>query len=382
MQRTKFSPFFEQLDTAVRAYGGGFNAHLHIDRAGTYDETVRLLNARGVRDGANFTLAGKHSLIPMIHASPLYDPESLVERVSFYLDAMVEGGTRRADSVVDVTLDRVGTSALDTLLDLRARYADRIDFRLGAYSPLGYRDDEPGRWALLQAAAERADFVGILPERDDRLHYPDHIGYEECCRRSLALAARLGKDLHIHFDQSNHAREDGGEMVARLVEEMGLGTNNTPFVWLIHLISPSTYSEPRFRRLAENLAAQGIGVICCPSAAISMRQLRPLSSPTFNSIARVLELLDAGVHVRMGSDNICDITSPLGTPDLLSEVFVMANALRIYDIEILAKLAAGQPLDPADRSRLRAHLAEDAEAVSQQLRRYQTLPLAEGSGHA
>ena len=36
------------------------------------------------------------------------------------------------------------------------------------------------------------------------------------------------------------------------------------------------------------------GVICCPGAAISMRQYRPLMSPTFNSIARVLELL-AGV---------------------------------------------------------------------------------------
>lgn len=380
MQRMKFSPFFEQLDARITALGGAFNAHLHIDRAGTYDETVRLLAERGVRDGANSTLAGKHSMIPMIHASPLYDRDSLIARVSFYLDAMIEVGTRRADSVVDVTLDRVGTSAIDTLGELRDRYADRIEFRLGAYSPLGFRDDEPARWALLEAAAARADFIGILPERDDRLDYPEHIGFDECCRRSLALAARLGKDLHIHVDQSNHQREDGGEVVARLVDEMGLGrtADQTPFVWLVHLISPSTYGEARFRSLAERLATLGIGIICCPSAAISMRQLRDLSSPTYNSIARVLDLLDVGVQVRIGSDNICDITSPMGTPDLLSEVFVLANALRIYDIEILAKIAAGLPLDPADRSRLRQHLDEDAAAVAQQLRRYQALPPIKG----
>ncbi len=380
MQRMKFSPFFEQLDARIRALGGGFNAHLHIDRAGTYDETVRLLAERGVRDGANSTLAGKHSMIPMIHASPLYDRDSLIARVSFYLDAMIEVGTRRADSVVDVTLDRVGTGALATLSELRDSYAGRIDFRLGAYSPLGFRDDEPARWALLEQAAQSADFIGILPERDDRIDYPDHIGFEECCRRSIALAAGLGKDLHIHVDQANHPREDGGEMVARLVAEMGLGQSagQTPFVWLVHLISPSTYGEDRFRAVAARLAALGIGIICCPSAAISMRQLRPLVSPTYNSIARVLDLLDSGVQVRIGSDNICDITSPMGTPDLMAEVFVLANALRIYDVEILAKISAGLPLDPADRSRLRHHLDEDAAAVAQQLRRYQTLQPLEG----
>lgn len=366
MQRTRFSPYFETLNAEIRALGGYFNAHLHIDRAGTYDETVRLLQDKGVRDGANFTLAGKHSLIPMVHASSLYDRDSLMSRVSYFLDSMIEVGTRRADSVVDVTLDRVGVTALDTLLELRAIYADRIDFRLGAYSPLGFRDDEPARWALLESAADRSDFIGLLPERDDRVNYPDHIGYLESCRRGIDLAARLGKDLHIHVDQANHFLEDGGELVARLVREMGLGRkeSETPFIWLIHLISPSAYEQARFRALAENLAELGIGVICCPSAAISMRQLRPLVSPTHNCIARVLELLDHGVQVRIGSDNICDITSPMGTADLLEEVFVLANALRIYDTGILAKIAAGVVLDANDRARLRQHLAEDSAAVA------------------
>lgn len=366
MQRTKFSPYFEALNAEILALGGYFNAHLHIDRAGTYNETVRLLQEKGVRDGANFTLAGKHSLIPLVHASALYDRDSLIERVSFYLDAMIEVGTPRADSVVDVTLDRVGATALDTLLELRAIYADRIDFRLGAYSPLGFKDDEPERWALLENAAERSDFIGLLPERDDTANYPDHIGFLESCRRGIELAARLGKDLHIHVDQANHFLEDGGELVARLVRDLGLGRKQgeTPFIWLIHLISPSAYDEPRFRELADSLAELGIGVICCPSAAVSMRQLRPLVSPTHNSIARVLELLDSGVHVRIGSDNICDITSPMGTPDLLEEVFVLANTLRIYDIGILAKIAAGLRLDTNDRARLRQHLSEDASAVA------------------
>ena len=99
-------------------------------------------------------------------------------------------------------------------------------------------------------------------------------------------------------------------------------------------------------------------------AAISMRQYRTVATPTFNSIARVLEMLDAGIHVRLGSDNICDITSPAGTPDLLHEVYVLCNALRYYDIELLAKLSAGLRPAAAELDRLRRHLEEDRDEVA------------------
>lgn len=365
MTRTYRSPYFEQLEQKIAALGGCFNAHIHGDRAGTYAGTVALLSQQGIADGTSLSLAGKHALIPMVHSSPMFDPEALHRRVGAYLDTMVEVGTTRVDTVVDTTIDRVGRSAFDALSLLKQANANRIDFRLGAYSPLGFRDDEPQRWALLETVAEQADFIGLLPERDDRADYPDHIGFTESCRRGIALAARLGKQIHIHVDQSNHPDESGGELVAQLVEDMGLArpAPAEPFVWLIHLISPSTYPEPRFDALALRLAALGIGVITCPSGAISMRQLRRVSTPTFNSIARVLELLVAGVQVRIGSDNICDVTSPMGTPDLMDEVFVLANAIRYYDLDVLAHLAAGVPLGDDLRARITAHLAFDREAV-------------------
>jgi len=360
------TPYFDSLERKIAELGGYVNAHLHLDRAGTYDDTVQLLRGTEVRDGTTLSLAGKHAVIPMVHASPLYDATNLETRVASYLDRMAAIGTRRADTVVDVTHDRVGDGALERLLVLKRRYAERIDLRVGAYSPLGFRDDEPARWALLESAAARADFVGLLPERDDRASYPEHIGFEESCRRGILLAHRLGKHIHIHVDQANHHLENGGELVLDLVRrlELGAAPGAEPFVWLIHLISPSSYDEARFERLAAGLADQRIGVICCPSAAISMRQCRPFLAPTHNSIARVLELLAAGVEVRIASDNICDITSPMGTPDLLDELFVLANALRFYDQDILAKIAAARPLGPADLERLRAHLAEDRLAVA------------------
>ena len=361
------TPFFSRLRTRIASLGGICNAHLHLDRAGTLDDTLRLLaGGGGPGDPSALSLSAKHAIIPLIHASPCYDPPRLAERVAGYLDLLVTAGTTRADTVVDTTTDRVGLTALETFLDLRAACRDRLDLRVAAYSPLGFTDAEPDRWTLLEEGARLADFIGGLPERDDRLLYPDHIGYDESCRRLVALAADLGKPLHLHVDQKNLAAEDGTERALRAIADLGLPAppaGAEPAIWLVHAISPSAYDEPRFRDLLGRMAALGVGVICCPSAAISMRQVRPVPSPTHNSIARVLEMLAAGIPVRVGSDNVCDITSPAGTIDLVQELFVLSNAVRFYDEGVLAKLGAGLPLDAAERAAVVEHLDSDAAEV-------------------
>ncbi|MBV1903157.1 MAG: hypothetical protein KUG58_05925 [Marinosulfonomonas sp.] len=355
------TPFFSELRDAVAQAGGIFNAHLHLDRAGTFHDTVRMLRALDVHNGASLSIAGKHALIPMIHDCELYDVENLKSRASSYLSDMADLGTTRVDTVVDVTTDRVGRTAMDAFLQLKKQFLGRLDFRVGAYTPLGFRDDEPERWDLVSKAAEDADFIGLLPERDDKEMYPDNIGFRECCRRAIALAQKLDKQIHVHVDQANHQHENGSEIIVDVVRELNAGRPQgaEPLIWLIHVISPSTYEEDRFARLCDDLSALNIGIVSCPSAAISMRQLRPLQSPTSNCIARIPEFLAAGIHVRLGSDNICDITSPMGTIDLIQEVFVLANAMRFYDMDVLTKLATGQRLELAEQERMKSHLATE-----------------------
>lgn len=360
------SPFFEQVGARIDALGGLHNAHLHLDRSGTLDATRQFLDARTRGQESHLSLTTKHALIPAIHASDCYDPAQIEARTQWFLDRMIETGTTRATTVVDTTADRVGLTAVETLLAIRDRCRGTLALEVGAYSPLGFRDDEPDRWRLLAAAAEIADFVGLLPERDDTRRYPDHVGFAACCRRGLSLAEELGTFIHIHADQMHHPAEAASETVVRVVRELGLAgdADGVPWIWLVHVISPSTYEERRFERLLADLVELNIGVICCPSAAISMRQHRPVLTPTGNSIARVLEMAAAGIHVRIGSDNICDITSPAGTPDLMHELFVLCNAVRYYDVEFLAKVGAGRRLDAADRLRLQRHLAEDRREIA------------------
>ena len=95
----------------VMGSGGYFNAHLHLDRAGTYDATLKLLGL-GNDSASHLSLSKKHSIIPLVHASDCYEPRQLEQRVQGFVDLLVANGTTRADTVVDVTADRVGLTAL------------------------------------------------------------------------------------------------------------------------------------------------------------------------------------------------------------------------------------------------------------------------------
>lgn len=365
------TPFYQKLESEIDALGGLFNAHLHLDRSGTSDELYMQDTGHDALQSSHISLHKKHSLIGTLHSGPAYTEADLRNRVNATLDVMVACGTRRADTLVDVTDDRVGLSALDALNRVAQERSD-IDIQIGAYSPLGFRDDAPSRWSLLERGAGQADFIAALPEADDVDDYPQHIGFEEHCRRMLSLAADSNKMLHVHTDQRNDPAEYGTERLIEVVRELGPQSDSAgdPSVWVIHMISPSTYEEPRFAALADGLRECNIGVICCPSAALGMRQLRPLSTPTYNSIPRVLELLAAGVHVRLASDNIADMCSPSTTADLVDEVYVLSCALRFYHTGTLARLACGLRPTEEQLTAIRAHLDANDREIEHVMRGY------------
>lgn len=350
------TPFYDTLLDKIHSLGGYHNAHLHLDRA--YTLPLDADDPRGALEQSYLSLSQKHGLIQAIHDSDFYSDQSLTDRLTRCIDVLVGCGTRRADTLVDTTDDGLGLRALEIAVALSDRHQDVIDLRAAVYSPLGFRDDEPQRWALMEEGAKIAQFIASLPEKDDRDLYPDHIGYDECCRRMIDLAKQSNTFLHVHTDQMNSPRDCGTERLLDVIDRDGSFVSETgePMIWAVHMISPSTYDTGRWQELVARLRENHVGVICCPSGALGMRQLRHELTPTYNSIARVFDLLLHDVPVRLGSDNISDMLSPSSTLDLMDEIYLLSAAQRFYDIDILAKVACAQPLDDNDKDFLRAHL--------------------------
>lgn len=363
------SPYYDRFAALVADLGGYHNAHVHLDRANTLDDGFVDHGRLRVLDSSHISLQQKHKLIATVHEGPAYDTDNLEARVRATLDIMVDVKTRLVDTMVDVTPDRVGTSALETIQRIAREYADKIEVRAAAYTPFGFRDDEPVRWDTFETGVEMADFIGCLPEADDRPDYPSHIGFEEHCRRMHDLAKRTGKMLHVHTDQLNIPQEDGTERLIEVVRREGaLAHGADPQIWAVHAISPTTYDDKRWAAYVEGLRETNIGIISCPSAAIGMRQLRSVMTPTDNSIVRVLHLAAAGVPVRMASDNIADMCSPTTTADLGDEVFMLSAAIRYYKPEIIAKFACGVALSQDERDILRDHLDKNDAQIERLVR--------------
>ncbi len=366
------SPYYESLRTAITALGGMDNAHLHLDRAGTYDDHYFTEAKLNLSQNNHISLHKKHALIAKVHSGPAYETENLEMRVSSVLETMIELGTRRADTMVDVTPDCVGLSALRTLNKIKQDFAGRIELNTASYTPLGFSDDQPQMWETFEQGVSEANFIGALPEADDTHDYPDHIGFMEHCKRVLELATKHGKMLHIHTDQRNDPRESGTEQVIEAVKRYGAPSSEDgePKVWVIHMVSPTTYDEARFEKMTQDLVEQNIGVICCPSAAVGMRQLRSLQTPSDNCIPRVLELLASGVRVKIASDNIADICSPSTTADLIDELFVLSAAIRFYHVDILAHLAAGKRPTPDLVKLIKEHLEQNKQEIDRVINHY------------
>lgn len=353
------------IDDMVQKFGGYALEHAHLDRAGTIDQKYLTHYGIDPLQASSKPLKVKQVLTGELHRGPAYDEENLRSRMQQYINFLVGGGVKRIVSFIDATPDTKLT-AVRVADELKKENKGIIDLKIAAHPIFGFKEDpsfEKSRWEVFKEACRIADIVGALPEKDDR---PDSVGADEHIRRVIKLGLELDKEVHVHVDQNNDPRQrqtlDLIEAVRWLVGKPE-NQDSEPRIWAIHVISPSAYSEGEFKKILEGLKTYNIGVICCPRAAISMMQLRSLLSPAHNSIARVLEMALYGIKLRFGTDNIADMFIPTSSGRMLDEIMFLADSVRFYNPMVLAKFAAGIPLNRNDEDIIRGHLEEYKKAL-------------------
>lgn len=357
LEGTEQGAWSRTLEQTVREFGGWVNAHTHLDRANTFaPEYLQHANIDPV-GAAGLSLPVKQILVGELHKGLAYRPDSLYVRMRAELERMAATGVREVVSFIDATPD-IGLVAIEQAARLREEFKDRLALKIAVSPIFGFKNPaiNPDRWDIYKQAARVADILGGLPVKD---RAEGRVGFDGHVRMILELAKDLGKPVHLQVDQDNDPREDETEQLVQAVRWLGspaVPGETGPTVWAVHGISPACYDEVRFQRLVDNLRAYNVGVICCPTAALSMLQLRPMLTPVHNSIARILDMMVAGVSVQIGTDNIGDIFIPNGDGSVRSEVWVAATALRFYHTMVWAKIAAAVPLNEGDKEWIRQAL--------------------------
>jgi hypothetical protein len=344
--------------TQVRSWIDG---HCHLDRAWTAEDKYWEHARLSVRDLRIGSLKLKQSAMGKLHMGLAYESAELLERMRAVLEAKLAAGEREVWACIDTSPD-IGMRAIEAALTLKSEFASRIELKIGAYPIFGFKTPNSDRYQLIRQAAPLVDFLVGLPERDAREGH-EQIGFNGHIKLLLAIAHEFHLPVHFHLDQANVPTECGTKTLIQAVRWLGspeVPWMAGPTVWGVHLVSTSALPEDEFKgEIVWGLREYNIGVIVCPHAAISMRQIRPVLSPTRNSIVRVRELAVGEVTLGFGTDNIGDIFVGLRRPDLGRELELIGSAVRFDDDVIWGKIASGTPLDDVDIDQLQRSLDED-----------------------
>ena len=304
---------------AAEKLGGLANHHAHFDKAYLIThENLRL---------SQVDMQKKWELYRYLKEN--YTHDDLVERISRGLETMIQQGATYCRTMVDAD-STVGLLPIKAALEVKKRYADRIRFEVGVQPLQGVLD--PASFEQYAEACELADYCGGLPSRDRPTP-------EKHLEVILSLAKKRGKPVDVHIDQENNPLENETELLAEKTIEHGMQGR----VFGVHAISLSAKEDREQDRIIEKVREADMGIIICPSAALSMKQL-PMTAPLHNSIAPFVKLRDAGVRTYLGVDNVHDLFMPMVDGDIWTECRMLMETCRFYDIDAVAEWACQKPV--------------------------------------
>ncbi|MBU1019376.1 MAG: amidohydrolase family protein [Patescibacteria group bacterium] len=303
------------LRKKIAEKGGIVSCHAHFDKAHVITpETLEMtLDSMEV----------KWNLWKDVKAK--YTHQNLMERMAISAEKMIEQGSTITRTNVDVD-NTVGMMCLEAALEIKEKYKDRIEIQICSQVLEGALDPKAKEW--IEKAAPLVDVLGGLPSRD-RPNQAEHLDY------IFEIAKKHNKTVDVHIDQNNDPDEKDTELLARKVIEHGLqGRVNA-----VHCCSLAAQEDDYMLEVIKLIKEADMSVIICPRSMIDQLQMRDKTAPLHNSIGPVPQLVEAGVNVALGVDNVHDYFCPFIDGDVFEELLFLLEACRYYDIEELSNIA-------------------------------------------
>lgn len=308
------SNFKSALLSDIEAKGGFVNCHAHFDRA--YTVSPKILAQAHARMEEKWTLVDE--------MKKKTSEEEFARRIEKAVRVMIAQGVKTCATFIDID-PLTELRAIKAAVAVKKKFAKQFNLVLINQVLKGVLDPVARSWA--EKSLEYVDIIGGLPSKD-RPQADKHVDI------LLKWARETGKMVHVHIDQENNPREWDTMMLALKTIEHNVEGK----VVAIHAVSLAAQPTKLRKEMYHVMKSAGMSVVCCPSAALSMK---PVEGETHihNSIAPVPELLAAGIPVALGVDNLADIYQPLIDGDMYIELRFLAEANRFYDTQELTNIA-------------------------------------------
>jgi cytosine deaminase len=287
------------------------NPHLHLCKVYTLDR----MDEAALRDYHGGEMGKAMTAIELAaRVKDDYDREWIVPNVRKAVAlAALHGNTHiRAFADVDAKARLEGVEAL---IQVREEFRNIVDLQVVAFAQDGLAR-EPGASELMRQAMEAgADVAGGIPwieytEADAQAHVDEVFG----------LATEFDKPVSMLVDDAGDPGLRTLEMMATKTIELGWQGRSLAH----HARAMALYPKPYFQKVAALLKQAGMGVVSDPHTG-------PLH-------ARVHELIEEGVLVCLGQDDISDAYYPLGRNSMLEVAFLAVHLLWMTTLEDMEQL--------------------------------------------
>ncbi len=280
--------------------------HFHLENALIWDGA---LNHSGTLEEAIDVYAAIKKDMPI---------DDIVNRASIALRAAIGHGVQWFRSHIDI--DRAGQlRLLEGNVAVRERFRDVIDLQLIAFPQMGMARDPEVIDLMWQALDKGADVVGGMPHAEADM---------DDAARHIEIAFQMARvhdaDVDMHIDETDDAAWHSLELLAEQTIEQGWQGRVTAG----HCCAMSAWDDALAERVIAKVAEARLNVITIAPINL-MLQGRADKHPKRRGIARVKELMEAGVNVSCGQDDLQNMFYSYGNMDPLEVAFITAHAAHL-----------------------------------------------------
>jgi cytosine deaminase len=231
--------------------------------------------------------------------------EDVKRRARQTLQWQIAQGIQYVRTHVDVTDPEL--TALQAMLEIKREMSPWMDIQIVAFPQEGITSYATGAELLEESLRMGADVVGGIPHFEFTREY----GISSL-KTVFDLAVKYDRLVDIHCDETDDEQSRFVEVVAAEALRCGIGEKVTAS----HTTAMHSYNNAYTSKLFRLLKLSNINFIANPLVNIHL-QGRFDTYPKRRGITRVNEMLQAGINVCFGHDNICDPWYPLGTGNML-----------------------------------------------------------------
>ncbi|MGC5616917.1 amidohydrolase family protein [Georgenia sp. Z1491] len=285
--------------------------HAHLDKAFTADR----LPPGG--DDLESAVSRWRALTPSVSAADIRS------RATRAVGRYVANGVTAIRTHVDLLADGDPLRGVDALVRLRDELSGVVTIQVCVLAGPGADHGH-----LREAVDRGVDVIGGCP------HLADDPAAETA--DLLDVAERTGLPVDLHTDEQTAAPRLDLVDLAQQVIARGLAQRVTAS----HCVRLGSLPSDRLRAVLELVGRAGIGLVTLPITNLYLQGRGP-DEPRLRGMPPLRQILDAGIELAAGGDNVRDPFNPVGTADPFGTTALLMTAGHLGADEALTAVTSG-----------------------------------------